>query len=411
MEPAPVDQQFDTIETIGLLVAGDDLVFLGASENIGFVADRGTGRHHDRLSLDIAGLEDIGAGGCRIGKAGIDVGVGLGQHGGRPVFVGNAEPAGGRGEIDLLLVLQIGIFAGNIIVRAQDANRAFVLDEEVLHLRVAVADNARIGEQGHVACAGVFDGLGDGEEIEFVDRKGAAENQALTIVEAQRYRRLRGQRGIVAFDRPDALAAGQCDGGARSRGPALLDEIGVAETGRLEQRDNRRVRIDGLAILLELQVVDTGAGQVDRAIEVGCGNGHPVAGRQGTVAVGKDLRRVASCCGSGCGRGAVGIGLRDGELFSLGLLAGGDLGLALSPLELRAGNEELPAEQHNHAEHDGEDHIAIVRIHGLGFRWPRPGVFRLSPDLVSCTRAIRPPRSATILAKGWLRASRRASRT
>src|SRR5690606_30173877 len=95
--------------------------------------------------------------------------------------------------------------------------------------------------------------------------------------------------------------------------------------------------------------------------------------------------------------------------FALGLL-GCDLCLLLCPLHLWAGNEELPAEQHDHAEHDGDDHIAIVG-HYLGFRGPRPEEWRSSPDLGACTRVMSAPRSETSLAKGSLSASLRPTST
>jgi len=284
-----------------------------------------------------------------------------------------------------------------------------MLDKEVLHLWIAVADNARIGEQGHIARAGVFNGLGNGEQIEIVHGKGAVEDEARAIVEAQGDRGVGGQGGVVAFDGPDRLAVGQGDAGSGGRGPTLFDEIGVGQTRGLEQGDDGGFGVDRFAILLELKIIDAGAGQVDRALEVGGGNGDAVGRGNGGFAVDEDLRRAARC-GRRCS-GPIGIGGGNGKLFGLGLLLGSDFSLALRLFQLRTGNEKLPAEQHDHAEHDGKDHIAIVRIHGLGFRWPRPGDLRLSLGFVSCTRAMRPPRSATSLVKGWLMASRRASRT
>ena len=41
---------------------------------------------------------------------------------------------------------------------------------------------------------------------------------------------------------------------------------------------------------------------------------------------------------------------------------------SLGLLHLRAGDEELPPEQHDHAEHDGKDHVAVVDLHYLSFR-------------------------------------------
>src|SRR5690606_12516349 len=115
-------------------------------------------------------------------------------------------------------------------------------------------------------------------------------------------------------------------------------------------------------------------------------------------------------CGNGTRRGGGGGRRRRGQgRFGLGLL-GGDLGLLLRSLQLRAGHEELPAEQHGHAEHDGQDDVAII-FHYLGFRGPRPEDWRSSDDRGVCTRWISAPRSATSLAKGTLSASRRPTST
>ena len=54
-------------------------------------------------------------------------------------------------------------------------------------------------------------------------------------------------------------------------GPTLFDEIGVGQARGLEQGDDGGFRVDRFAILLELKIVDAGAGQVDRALEVGGG--------------------------------------------------------------------------------------------------------------------------------------------
>src|SRR5690606_41582042 len=58
---APVDQQFEPVEAIGLLVGIDDTVFLGAGKDIGFVANGAAGGDHDGLRFHIIGLEDIGS--------------------------------------------------------------------------------------------------------------------------------------------------------------------------------------------------------------------------------------------------------------------------------------------------------------------------------------------------------------
>ncbi len=55
------------------------------------------------------------------------------------------QPPVGLCPVDLLVVDDVGVLLRHEVVRAEHAERAFVLDEEVLHVRRALAHDARIG--------------------------------------------------------------------------------------------------------------------------------------------------------------------------------------------------------------------------------------------------------------------------
>jgi hypothetical protein len=106
----------------------------------------GAGRDHDRRRFDEARLVVVIGAGILPREQGIDAGIRLGQHGGRPVLVREAEPAGGVIQAKLLVVLQVAILLRDHVVGAQHAVRALMLDEEVGDLGRAVARHAGIGE-------------------------------------------------------------------------------------------------------------------------------------------------------------------------------------------------------------------------------------------------------------------------
>jgi hypothetical protein len=100
---------------------------------------------------------------------------------------------------------------------------------------------------------------------------------------------------------------------------------------------------------------------------------------------------------------ASGTGYRNGEPafgFAPAPAAAADCCLLLGALELWPGNEELPAEQHDHAEHDGQNHIAIVFIISCSVA---AAGRRLLVTRSGCVHAQRckAPRSATSLRKGF----------
>ena len=131
-------------------------------------------------------------------------------------------------------------------------------------LRRAVARDQRIGKQRDRAAALVLDFVLDGEQIMVVDRDGAAEDQSLAVVVAQRNRMIDGQRA-AAFLLPDRIRTRHFLRRAGGRHPAELRVIGVRRARRREQHDRRRAGIDGFAVLLERKIVDARAFEVDAA--------------------------------------------------------------------------------------------------------------------------------------------------
>src|SRR5690606_8522830 len=110
------------------------------------------------------------------------------------VLVGEAEPAAAAVDVLLAFLGEVAVIELDEVLRAEDADRALVQDEEIRRLRRAVPGDARIGEERDVAAGLVLDRLADGEQVMLVDGEGAAEDEALAIVVADRDRRRLGQR-------------------------------------------------------------------------------------------------------------------------------------------------------------------------------------------------------------------------
>ena len=86
------------------------------------------------------------------------------------------------------------------------------------------------------------------------------------VVPGQGHRVRRGQRRrprlSIASRGPGTLTVPGIGGD-----PAEFGEIGVRRSGRRQQHDLRALRIDRLVIGGERQIVDAGAGQIDRAVQ------------------------------------------------------------------------------------------------------------------------------------------------
>ena len=102
------------------------------------------------------------------------------------------------------------------------------------------------------------------------------EDETRAIVPGQRHRLRRGQR--LAIGGPDRVETGSlCPCWAYKPG---LGPIGVRRAGRREQSDIRALGVDRLVIILEDDIVDLAALEVDRAADARRVDDHPGARRQ-----------------------------------------------------------------------------------------------------------------------------------
>jgi hypothetical protein len=251
---------------------------------------------------------------------------------------------------------------------AQDADQAFEQHIDAVDLGGALAEQAGIGEERHGIGALVHDVLLHGEEIVLIDRDGAGEGEAFAIVPGED-ERLAGRQSGVGRGLPFGIEVGQLHRGAGGGDEAVLGEIAMRGAERVEERDFRALRVDRLAVVLEADVVEAGAGEIDGAVD-DRGFDRDALGRSDGGLTRDD----------GCRLGARNDGARL-------LLAARHLGLLLSLLlELllrRRRIKILPAEDDRHGEDDGENEILIIMLHGQS-RSPVGGVqpFQGCPNVI-----------------------------
>ncbi len=278
IEPAPVDHQVELLdaELGGVIV--DRRHLLGAGEDASRRLDRGARR--DRLLL----AEEIGLIVDRLdGPAGREARLDRRRlHGNdrrAPIFVGEAKPAA--------VSLEGVELAGRLLdVRVCDLLHAAVADhaDEALmqhgiaaDSRSAMAQDERVGLHGRRRAAGVRDRVNDCEHVFVVDRNDALEGKPRAIVPGQRHRLRRGQcRPIGGPHRIETWSL--CSRRAHKSG---LGPIGVRRARRREQSDIRALRVDGLVIVLEDDIVDLAALEVDRTADARRIDDHAGTGGQG----------------------------------------------------------------------------------------------------------------------------------
>ena len=344
-EHAPVHGLVEAGDAEGGLIGLQDRHGLGATEEalgLGDLAawiDRAGGAH-------IVGLEDVDAAGLGDAKLALDSLVLGGDQRGQPILVCDPGPAAGGGDggaavLGPLLELdQPQLFA-------QPADRTLVDDG----VRADIAGHAlalhrAVGRQGHGAGPGVGHGVGDGEHEAVVHRDLPGEGQARAVGGLQGDGRARRQ-GRARCLGPDGGGGGQ----ARyiGPGPAELRELGVLGALRPQQLHRRRVLGHGLAVLLEIEIVETGATQGDRTRQGRCFDPHPGAGGGGGLAG---------------NQGFGGGGRRLGEVLGLDLGAGGRRvagQFGFTGLGARAHDQELVGQQQRHRR-DHEDNRVAVRV-------------------------------------------------
>ena len=237
-----------------------------------------------------------------------------------------------------------------------------------LHLRRAVARHQRIGKQRDRVVAFVLHLVFQGEQIAVVDRDGAAEDQACAVVIGQRHRMADAERARALL-LPHRVRSRHRRGGAGGGHPAELGVERLRRARRREQHDGRRVAIDGLAILLERQIVDAPAFEVDAAVQRRRGDGDARRSRnhrlarcgcdRGRGGAGHWRRRAGAGCGARRSAGLrrirlrrAGLGLRLFLLLELGLLA--------LLFHLRIADEILPADDDDQRQHDGKDGVLVI---------------------------------------------------
>jgi hypothetical protein len=261
----------------------------------------------------------------------------VGNQGGQPILVRDAEPAAGGLEVELPVVDHIAV-VDLLEGLVEHPDQAFVQDVEAQDLRRAGARNQAVGRQLDVRVAVVHHPLGDGEHVVLVELQDALEAQALAVVPSQGHRRSGAEAVRVRL--PQAVAAGQRRPPG-ARGPAEIGVIGLDRTDREQQFDQGAVRLDCFTVALEDEIVETAALEGDRAGQGGAVDGNARLLGQG-VCPAQGACRLAHgpCRGAGCdftGRGCRDLGTR----LLAGFLGLGGLALLEQRFALRPTDEEL----------------------------------------------------------------------
>ncbi len=259
----------------------------------------------------------------------------------------------------LLLDLVVVEFLGLV---ADHADEAFVQNGVAGGRRTADAVHAReIVERDRLAGL-VLDRVLHREQIFVVDRNDALEDEALAVVPGERQRLAGGK--LVRIGRPQRLGRGQNGRVLDLAGhEAHFGVIGRRAEFRRQQRDDRARRVDGLAIVLERDVVEAGALQRDGAGNRARVDRNARAQRKRLLAGSRDRRRRRRGCRL-VGRAEL---RRLGEARLLGLR----LFLAV---KLRESVEIIPQADENQRERRGDEHVLGVFSHGaagLSFRLRR----------------------------------------
>ncbi len=244
-----------------VVVAVDDRHLLGPGEQASHGAGRGPGRNRVRVEK-VRGLITLDRGRSIGGKFRGEVRLRVGKQGRGPIFVGNSEPAFG--------IIEVGPFFFDRFVAlllhgaVEHADEAFVQDVVAERLRHAMAGDQPVGIERHGRRALVADAIFDGEQVLVVNPDGAMELESLAVVVDERHRMsdLQRTRSVLA---PHRLGVGQLHGRAGCGDPAELGvEWFLGPRGR-QQHDDRRIRIDGLAIFDQREIVEPRAAQIDRS--------------------------------------------------------------------------------------------------------------------------------------------------
>src|SRR5262245_2847433 len=255
----------------------------------------------------------------------------------------------------------VGLFLQALV--AEYADQPLVQDVIAERLRRPVARDERKGIERDWTRALVDDLVLERKEIVLVDRDGAPELQPLAIVVDERHRPADAKRAR-AFLLPHRVRVRQLQRRAGRWEPA---ELGIermrAARGR-EQDDRRRTRIHGLAIFDQREVVDAPTLERDRARETRRLDVRARRSRKRSIAAHR-LRHGAGLSWRLRRRARCRWGLRRPRLLGNGrrllrtLLRLLLLDLLLL-LHLRQTEIDLPPDQDERGEHDGENCVLLV---------------------------------------------------
>ncbi len=366
VEPSPVDEPVEQLDVERVAIAVDDADHLGAGKQVVRLLDRGARRDAGCGSAEVGLVERPRLVG--IEKAAV-VGRGrVGNDGGSPVLVGDAQPSPGD-VFEVLLAVLLDRLVLDFLepLVTEHADRAFVQDPVAGSLGLADPGHPAEGGDRRGAVAVVGDRVADREHVLVVDRDRAAEHEPGAVVVGQRHR-CRAGEFRVRRRRPHRLGPGHRTG-ALLGDPAEFGEIGVGGAARRQQHDGRALGIDGLVIVGEPQVVDPRPGQVDRSRQGIGGDRHPLRFGERFVA-GEAGRRLRPARRRRRGpfrrrrRGAAGAlgGRRRRRL----LLLLRDLLLLLGLLHLRPGEQDVPRDHHRQRKRESQHQIAVFgRQRGL----------------------------------------------
>src|SRR5581483_6961052 len=105
-EPAPVDREVEAVDAELLAIAIDHAHYLGAGEQVIVGAGRGARRHVDAWSDVVDLILDVGAGTGALQRD-VDLFLLIRDERRHPELVGDADPAAGRLQLLLLVVVEV----------------------------------------------------------------------------------------------------------------------------------------------------------------------------------------------------------------------------------------------------------------------------------------------------------------
>ena len=130
-----------------------------------------------------------------------------------------------------------------------------------------MAAQQRIGAQADRTLGGVLDPLGDREHVILIDRDGAREDKAGPVVPGQNDRGFGGQLAVT-LNSPERVFTGNGGGiDTRNGDPAIQRIERIAFGFGAQDGDLGRIGVEVGQVVLQLEVIQTAAAQVDRAGE------------------------------------------------------------------------------------------------------------------------------------------------